>query len=80
MDDDFQLGSKISEIYPWVRLEFSRTQNRKVHANHCIHCDRMQGNFFTRKEVILRLGNGDIMKPIKSIDYFTKYELDIEIP
>ena len=79
MDDDFQLGSKISEIYPWVRLEFSRTQNRKVHANHCIHCDRMQGNFFTRKEMILRLGNGDIMKPIKSIDYFSKYELDMEI-
>ena len=79
MDDDFALGSKISEIYPWVRLEYSRTQGRKVHANHCIHCHRMQGNFFTRREVRFRLGNGENLKLVKEVDYFSNFELDEEV-
>lgn len=40
----------IHSRYPFFKLGFSKTINGKYWANHCKHCDALQGDFFMHEE------------------------------
>ena len=40
----------ISSRYSFFKLGFSKTVNGKYWANHCIHCNAIQGDFFMHSE------------------------------
>ena len=42
----------LEEKYPFVKKVFSKTQEREVIANICIHCGSTQGNFFIIEDFV----------------------------
>jgi len=58
LDSNLHIGDieKIDKIlkekYPFVKEVFSKTQEREVIANICIHCGSIQGNFFIKDDLI----------------------------
>ena len=76
MNDDYRLGSRIAEIYPWVRYTYSHTQKRKTHSNHCLQCEKMQGNFYVEKAAFLRRARGEPPMMINEVDYISNYVIE----
>ena len=60
---DFNIGDiiKLDEVlmsdYPFVKKVFSKTIDKEVIANTCIHCGALQGNWYVRDALI------DMMSP-----------------
>ncbi len=52
-----KLDKILMEKYPFVKKVFSKTRGEEVIANTCIHCGRLQGNWFITEEIILDLVN-----------------------
>nr|WP_199156150.1 DUF5710 domain-containing protein [Pedobacter sp. ASV2] len=45
-----EVTSLLNEKYPFYKLGYSRTVGGKYWANHCIHCNALQGDFHMHSE------------------------------
>jgi len=45
-----ELPKRISEIYPFFKLTYSKTMEENVYGNLCVNCGAYQGNWFVREE------------------------------
>lgn len=55
--DILKLDETLMLNYPFVKKVFSKTMEKEVIANTCIHCGALQGNWYVRDSLI------DIMSP-----------------
>jgi hypothetical protein len=47
-----ELPDKISEIYPFFKLTFSKTMGENIYGNVCLNCGAYQGNWYVEEELI----------------------------
>jgi len=47
-----ELPKRISEIYPFFKLTYSKTMGENVYGNVCVNCGAYQGNWFVWKELL----------------------------
>lgn len=50
--DVAKLDAKLLVEYPFVKRKYSKTRGQEVIANTCIHCESLQGNFFTQQDLL----------------------------
>ena len=78
----FRIGDilKLDEVlisnYPFVKKVFSRTMDKEVIANTCIHCGALQGNWYVKDALIDIMSPGDDMS--KLIDKRIPNNLEFE--
>lgn len=47
-----KLDRMLIDIYPFVKMVYSKTQRQNVIGNTCIHCGAYQGNFFISQQLL----------------------------
>jgi 5-methylcytosine-specific restriction endonuclease McrA len=70
-----KIDQKLSEIYNFVKISFSKTMQKNYFANNCIHCGILQGkNFISDRFIDLRCEEGHE----KLIDRYLVNDLTLE--
>ena len=77
-DQDLAMGLALENKYPWYRIGRSHTMGREVHANFCLFCDSLQGNWYVWKDLLNKRTNGIILEFDEYVDYETDIDAIIE--
>jgi len=77
-DQDSAMGLALEAKYSWYRKGYSHTRGEEVHANFCISCDALQGNWFVSKHMRMQRADGIDLVFGDHIDYETNYDAIVE--
>jgi len=70
-----KLSEKISEIYPFFKIVYKKTQNVEDYGNTCIHCGRYQGDWFVTEDYLEIAYTPESAQEIRNIQVeLTPYE------
>ncbi len=70
-----KLDKYLLEDYPFVKDVYSKTQERRVIGNTCIHCGAYQGNYFIFDEFLHYVDDKNLDKTIQNILFMKIYLL-----